>query len=307
MSTATADGTQIDSTGAPATPPAVPATAPNLSEWRKSDGSINHAAFAALPEDIRHVGETLGKYKTDVDMFRGIANLQTLGGKKGLIPLAADAPPEVRAERKSLMDSINGVPKEAKDYGIKKPDGIPDAYWNPKLVDGYVAWAHKHSVSPAAAKEMVEVQLATVKDQLAQQAQYETDFFAKQQQAFDAAIRTEGVSADKAASLVERGAIKLGMDIKDPGVQTLLKNSNVRLMALRHAVATGEDSFVGGDAPRGSEGDPERLASDAVHNKANPLYEPLHNTSHPQHKMAAQKVDGWWRLAGELSARRNKS
>lgn len=288
-------------------PPVTPTpAAPNFSDWRKSDGSINHAAFAALPEDIRYVGDSLTKYKTDVDLFRGIAHLQTLGGKKGLIPLPPDAPKEVVAERKALLDSINGVPKEAKDYGISKPADIPDALWNSKLVDGYVSWAHKHSVSPAAAKEMVDIQHVVVKEQLAQQAQYETEFFANQQKAFDAALRTEGVTADKAASLVERGAIKLGLDIKDPAVQTLLKNSNVRLMALRHAVSTGEDSFVGGDNPRGGEGDPERMASDAVHNKANPLYEPLYNTSHPQHKMVKEKVDGWWRQAAELKNRRAK-
>lgn len=297
-----------------ATPPVVPPVTPqpvtlpaaNLSDWRKPDGSINHAAFAALPEDIRHVGDTLKKYNNEVELFRGIAHLQTFAGQKGLTALPPDAPKEAVAARKALMDSINSVPKEAKDYGIKRPDSIPEQLWVPELVDGFVSWAHENSVSPAAVGKLVALQTSVTQKQLQGQAQYETDFYAKHQQAFEAAIRTEGIAADKATSLVERGAIKLGLDIKDPDTLTLLKNSNVRLMALRHAVATGEDSFVGGDAPRGGDGDPEKLASDAAHNKANPLYEPLHNPSHPQHKMAAAKVDGWWRLAVELKSRREK-
>ncbi len=207
------------------------------------------------------------------------------------------------AERKALLDSINSVPKEAKDYGLTRPDDLPEQYWDAKLADTYAAWAHKHSISPAAAKEMVQNQLTHVKEQLAAQAQYETEFFAGQQKAFDDAIRTEGIAADKAASLVERGAIKLGMDIKDPKVETLLKNANVRLMALRHAVATGEDTFIGKESAAGGEGNPEQLASSAVHDKSNPLYEPLHNASHPQHKMAKEKVDGWWRLAVEMKSK----
>lgn len=288
---------------APPTLAPAPAHTPNFGDWRGSDGTINHAAFAALPEDIRYVGESLTKYRTDVDLFRGIAHMQTLAGKKGLIPLAANAPAEAVAERKALLDGINGVPKEAKDYGITKPAGIPDAVWNQKMADGYLSWAHKHSVSPAAAKELAGLNIGIAQEQLAAQAQYETEFFANQQKAFDAQIRTEGIAADRANSLVEQGAIKLGLDMKDPNTQTLLKNANVRMMALRHAVATGEDKFVGGDPSRVGEGNPEQLANSAVHDKADPLYEPLHNPAHPQHKMAAAKVDGWFR---QVAAQRAK-
>lgn len=293
------------STEAPVAPVAAPVTpAAQFSEWRKSDGTINHEAFKALPEDIRYVGESLSKYKTDVDLFRGIAHLQTLGGKKGLIPLPDNAPKEVQAERKALLDSINGVPKEAKDYGIAKPANLDDKYWMPELADGFTNWAHKWSVSPAAVKEIVGMQMGTVQKQLDTQAQHEQQFWDNEQKTFDNQLRTEGVQSDRAQALVERGAIKLGLDMKDPQTQTFLKGANARLMAMRHAIATGEDSSVKANTSNAGEADPEQMASDAVHNKANPLYEPLYNASHPQHKMAKEKVDGLWRLAAEMKARK---
>lgn len=276
-------------------PPAAPVT-PNFSDWRKSDGTINHEAFKALPEDIRYVGDSLTKYKTDVDLFRGIAHLQTLGGKKGLIPLAADAPKEAIAERKSLLDSVNGVPKEAKDYGLKKPDDLPDSAWNPKTVEGAQAWAHKWSISPAALNELVGLNLAGAKEQIAAYADQEKQFLADQQKAFDGQIRQENIPAERANALVDRGAIQLGLNPELPEDQMLLKNAKVRLMAMRNAMATGEDSAgAPNSAVNGGGGDPEKLANDAAHNKANPLHEPLYNPSHPQHKMAKEKVDQWWR------------
>lgn len=293
--TASVDATQVSASAA---------AAPNLNDWRRSDGSINHDAFKALPEDIRHVGETLGKYKTDVDLFRGIAHLQTLGGKKGLIPLPADAPKEVMAERKALLDSINGVPKEPKDYGITRPKDFPEAAWDQALADNYSAWAHKWSVGPGAAKEVIQMQQEAVTKQMANQAQWEQQFFSDQQKAFESQIRTEGIGADKANALVERGLMKSGVDMNNPETKLLMKNATFRLMAMRHAIATGEDSAPNGEVSGGREGDPAQLASDASHNKANPLYEPLYNTSHPQHKMVSEKVAGWWREAAARGSRK---
>lgn len=291
------------------TPPALPPTGANSgqpfhADWMKSDGTLNPSAYERLPEDIRYMKDTLGKYKTAEELVRGMAYAQTFAGKKGLLPLPDNAPPEVRAERKAVLDSINGVPKEFKDYGISKPPEFPEQQWNQPLADGFAKWAHENSVSPAAAKKLIAVQMEAVKGQLAEQANYEKTFFDNQAKAFDAAIRTENIPTDRANSLAERGAAQLGLDLNNPQDQILLKNAKVRLMSMRHALATGEDSFVQGESGKGAEGDPMALAQDAVHNKANPLYEPLHNPGHPQHRMAKEKVDGLWRAAAAKGGRK---
>jgi hypothetical protein len=277
---------------------------PFHSDWMKADGTLNPAAYERLPEDIRYMKDGLGKYKTAEELVRGMAYAQTLAGKKGLMPLPDNAPVEVRAERKAILDSINGVPKEAKDYGIARPPEVPEQQWNQPLADNFAKWAQENSVSPAAVKKLTAIQIDAMKGQLAEQAKYEHTFYENHQKAFEAQLRTENIPLDRATALVERGAISLGLDVAKPEHATLLKNSAVRLMAMRHAIATGEDSFVQGEAGKGDAGDPMTLAQDATHNKANPLYEPLHDSSHPQHKMAAAKVEGWWRQAAAKPAKR---
>lgn len=282
---------------------ASPAAAPNLTgtpfhtDWLKADGTFNKASYDRLPEDVRWMKETLGKYDTPEQFIRGTANLVTAVGKKGLIPLPDNAPPEVRAERQALLDSINGVPKDAKDYGITRPQDLPEAAWNQPLADTFTKWAKENSVSPAAAKKLIALTSESTKAQLASQAQYEADFFAGHAKHWDAQIRQDNIPADRANALADRGAAALGLDLTKSEHQLLMKNSSVRLMAMRHALATGEDTFVNGDRPNAGESDPLAQAKDATHNQANPLYAPLHDSSHPQHKMAKEKLDGLWRLA----------
>lgn len=278
-------------------PPVIDASTPFHTDWLKADGTFNADSYKRLPEDVRWVGETMGKYKTPEELARGFANLSTAVGKKGLIPLPANAPAEVVAERRALLNSINGVPASAKDYGISRPEDLPEQAWNQSLADTFTAWAHENSVSPAAAKKLIALTAASTKEQLAAQAQYETDFFAGQAKAWEAQVRTENIPADRANALAERGATALGLDLTKPEHAILMKNASVRLMAMRHAVSTGEDTFINGDQTKGAENDPMALAQDAAHNQANPLYTPLHDSAHPQHKMAKEKVDGWWRAA----------
>jgi hypothetical protein len=268
---------------------------PFHADWMKADGTLNPAAYDRLPEDVRYMKDTLAKYKTAEELVRGMAYTQTLNGKKGLIPLPANARPEVIAERKQVLDSINGVPKEAKDYGFKKPDGVPDALWRDAQAEGFSKWAHENSVSPAAANKLIGLQLEFAKSELAAEDARVKDFFDGHAKAFEAQCRTDNIPLDQANALAERGAAALGIDITKPEGEAIMKNSQVKLAMMRHAQATGEDTFVKGDTRNGGEGDPFAQVTDMVHNKANPLYEPLHNQSHPQHAMAKAKADGLWR------------
>ncbi len=267
-----------------ATPPATPAASPGGSaipepyykDLFQSDGGVNTKALDRLPDHLKGVRSLLERQKNIDGILQSWEHSNTLASRKALAPIAADAPEPVRAERKALLDTINGVPAAAKDYGIARPQDFPEAHWDQPLADKFTEWAHKNSVSPAAAKELIGVQMEAVKGQLTQQSQYEQDFWNKEQQTFDGIIKQANIPSDRAASLVEKGAIALGLDLTNERTKTFLKGSDARLMAMRHAIAIGEDSFVQGDA-KASENDPEAQASDIVHNKANPLYEQYWN------------------------------
>lgn len=285
-----------------APPPAIPVPPtppPTFTTWDKGDGTLDSGYYEKLPDDVKYMKDTLSKYKTRDELVRGFANATTLAGKKGLIPLPENAPPEARADRKALLDGINGVPKEPKDYGLTRPAEIPEAGWNQKLVDGFQKWAWERSVSPAAVKELTTMQTEAIKEQIAFQQEGERKFWEDQQKSFESTVRVESSlgGLEKANALAERGAQALGFDLTRPEHQLILKNVTVRLAMARHALSVGEDSFIRGEADKGAGGDPLALASDAVHNRANPLYAPLHDPSHAQHKEVKARVDNWWRAA----------
>jgi len=262
-----------------------------------ADGTLNHKALDNLPDHLAALKPTLARQKSLDDVFTVMGNQQTLVGKKALGPLPPNATPEMVAERKGLLDSINGVPKDPKDYGIVKPENISNELWNDGLAKGAAEIAHKYSAPPAMLKDLVALQTAELQKQLLAQQDYERAFFAKQQENLVQTLKLENIPLTKAQELAERGAQKLGLDLQNPDIQTLMKNSNVFLMAMRHALSTSEDKFVSGEAKSSLGGDPAALAKDATSNKANPLYAPYWDAQHPQNKMAKETVNQWRKLA----------
>jgi len=262
-----------------------------------ADGTLNHKALDNLPDHLAALKPTLARQKSLDDVFTVMGNQQTLVGKKALGPLPPNATPEMVAERKGLLDSINGVPKDPKDYGIIKPENISNELWNDGLAKGAAEIAHKYSAPPAMLKDLVALQTAELQKQLLAQQDYERAFFAKQQDNLVQTLKLENIPLTKAQELAERGAQKLGLDLQNPDIQTLMKNSNVFLMAMRHALSTSEDKFVSGEAKSSLGGDPAALAKDATSNKSNPLYAPYWDAQHPQNKMAKETVNQWRKLA----------
>ncbi len=308
--TQAASGTTTTATTGTTTAAASAISEPWAKSWIKPDLSLDHAALDRLPDHLKGMKDTLSKYGKFEDALTGWQNQQVMAGKKGLAPLPPGTPPEVVAERKSLLDTIHGVPANPKDYGITKPADLPDAHWNQGMADAYANWAHKNSVSPTAAKELMGLQLGTVKEQLAAQAKYETQFWTDQDKGFQAALQRENIPLDRATALVEKGAISLGLDLNNEATKTFLKGTDARMMAMRHAIAIGEDKAVTAQGGNQGGGDPGQQADDIVKNKANPLNAAYWNTdgkhSRTDHDAAVEKVNGLRRLAADKNPPRGR-
>jgi hypothetical protein len=285
-------------------PPAPPSSASSAS-WANADGTFSPSFYDNLPADISGLKDDISKFKTPSELARAYAHNKHFAGQKGLIPLDATAPKEVREARKALLDSIGGVPKEAKDYGLTRPADVPEGAWDLKYVEKVSEWAHRNSVPPSAMRELLsDVVASQVKAQVAASATDQQAFWDGQARDFDTAIRLEGIQADKANALAERGATALGFDLGNKSHELILKNAAVRLAMMRHAISVGEDSYVEGEAAKGSGGDYLAQAKDASENPANPLYGPLGDPKHPQHKAVKAQVDEMWRKAQAQMDRR---
>lgn len=289
------------STEAPPAPPAAPpagappaaapsaATQPFYADWLGADGALNTKSLDRLPDHLKGMRPTLEKYGKIEDALMGWQNQQMMAGKKALAPLPADAPAAVLAERKQLLDTINGVPADSKGYAITRPQDFPEQAWSQPAADNLAAWAHKHSVSPAAAKELMMEHGKITQGMMAEQQQHETNFWADQQKAFDGIIRQENIAPERASALVEKGAIALGLDPNDPETKLLLQGSKARLMAMRHAIATGESGTVQAQGSSPAIPDPSAAASDIQTNPANPLHGPYWNKE-GKYSRAAQEA-----------------
>lgn len=239
------------------------------SDWLKPDGTVNHAAYERLPDNLKPLGASLANVKDANGLMEKLHNLSVAVGKKGLDALPANAPPEAIAERNTLMKKINGVPDTAQGYNLQKPADIPDFAWNQKGVDAVLGVALKHNISPAAMKDMSEAQAITVREQVAALQADETKFFQDQNTAFLTALQKDGIPVDKAQDMVTRAAEKFGMAADSP----LLKYAEIRLMLQRAAVATMEPRIVTGDTQAQPGGiDLQKTVDDITKNPANPKY-----------------------------------
>lgn len=294
-SSATAGNTMASGQGTTAT------VEPFYKDFLQSDGTLNHKSLERLPEHLKPLKATWERAKTIEDLGTMYLNSQMLNGKKALAPLPPDAPAHVVTERKQLMDTLNGVPTTPKDYGITRPQDFPENGWSQPAADNLAAWAHKHSVSPQAAKELMQEHGKIVQAQLAEQAQYETKFWQEQQTAFDAAIRQENIPSERANALVEKGATALGLDLTNERTKTFLKGSDARLMAMRHAIAIGEDKAVTATTGTTAVPDPAAAAADIRTNPANPLNAAYWNKdgkySRAAHDAAVERHNEFMKLA----------
>ena len=295
-----ADAAVADAAAAVAAP-ASGAVEPWYKDWMGTDGSLNAKSYDRLPDHLKGLRPTLERQPNIEGVLQALDHANTLAGKKALAPLMPDAPEQVRTERKALLDQINGVPKEAKEYGVSRPKEIPEHQWNQALADGFVGWCHKNSVAPAAVKELMSLQLGEVGKQLASQKQNEDAFWTGQAQKFEAKIKAENIASPRAQALIDKAIVAFGFDAKDPETANWLKGANTRYMLMKHAMTTGEDTALTGSEPETGKGqDYAALAASVRTDQSNPLFGPYWNKggkySRADQEAAREKVNGWLRL-----------
>lgn len=278
---------------------------PWYKDWVQSDGTLNNTALDRLPDHLKPLKDSWGRAKTIDDLGTSAINAQVLIGKKALAPLPPGSPPEAIAARKQLLDTINGVPSDPKSYGIARPQDIPEGNWDQKLADSFSAWAHKYSVPPAAAKELLAMQAGSVKSSLQSQQQYEAQFWGEQQKRFESSLRAENVPLDRANALVEKGAVAAGLDLNAESTKIFLKGSDARLLAMRHAMAIGEDNA---SVPGATSGDTGGNLDDRIAEaRGHPAFWNKENRySRTEHDAAVNRVNELLRLKSEQELRQNQ-
>lgn len=192
---------------------------PFWKDWLSTDGKLNKQAYSRLPEDLKALQPTLDKYDDLPTLLRSFHHAQTLVGKKGLMPLEENAPEEARKEFDSRLREVLKVPKDAEGYGFKKPDNFDEKLWDNDYASQVAGILHKHAVSPAAAKELLEHNLKYMGEkagQIGKQAEAQQQEWLKSQHKI--LQESFGTKMPDAIVAAQKGARALGLDPADPDI-----------------------------------------------------------------------------------------
>lgn len=189
-------------TGAPAPTEAPPSI---LKDWTADGGALKPEFLETIGKAHPELAPTFSKYKTEAELFKGIANLATLAGKKteGIRVPGPDAKPEEIAEfRKAL-----GVPETVDGYEIAKPEDLPEGVqWSEDTVKAFAGVLHKHGVPPAVAADLVALDIERRKAEVEAFKAEEAQHIETQRQAlrdeFGAELPQKLATAARAAALI---------------------------------------------------------------------------------------------------------
>lgn len=278
-------------------PPAAPAgndpaiASPYYKGFYGEDGKIDKTAWDRLPDHLKPYKDQFSKYDSMDALLIGTANLASLAGKKGLAPLPANAPDHVKAERAALLREINGTPKTPEEYGIKRPDTVPEDQWNGEYVNGVLGVLHKHNASPELVKELVALDTDFAgKSREGMQAKSEAEKAAYAQTQVKELETTWPVAAErtKALQLATRAAMTAGLDpTKDP----IFAHAAVVKAFAKFGELVSEDKLVSGADQTGQGGNDQTKALDIINNPDNGEHKAYHDPSHPMHKRAVSMVN----------------
>lgn len=215
---------------------------PFWKDWLSTDGKLNKQAYSRLPEDLKALQPTLDKYEDLPTLLRSFHHAQTLVGKKGLMPLEENAPEAARKEFDSRLREVLKVPKDVEGYGFKKPENFDEKLWDNDYASQVAGILHKHAVSPAAAKELLEHNLKYMGEKA---GQFSEQSEAQQQEWLQSQHKllqeSFGNKMPEAIAAAQKGARALGLDPADPDIGN---NAKFIKALVRLSDIIGEDKLA---------------------------------------------------------------
>lgn len=260
-------------------------TDPWYKGWIKSDGTLDHSRLAHAPDEIKG-SEKLRLYKSIEDLPRGLAHLEKLIGKKGLMPLPENASEADKAEFDKRLRAAVGAPEAPEGYGLdKRPEQYPEEMWDPARASQIAEILHKHKAPPGLAAELIEndrqwaaqaLESAKTEQQRQEQERFQGD---------EARLKAAwGVSFDQNAKLAIRGAKHFGID---PDSALFLENADVIMAMAKAARHVSESDFVDAAASSGAGGSDPKAELDAMMgDRSHRYYAALRDQNHPQFALA---------------------
>lgn len=263
--------------------------------WAKDDGTLDHAALEKAPDEFKGLAKDLGRYKSLDDVLRAFKERGDLAGKKGLLePLDPKAGDKEKTERMAQIRKINGTPEKVEDFGLKRPENVPEQYWDQAHADGIAKIMYEEGASPALAKRLLDAASGQQAARLEAQKKETEAIFQEQDRLIRETLIKEGFDFPKGLEDAQRACRKFGFDPNSP----FLKNASIFMALSRVGRIVKEDTLITGsttslkDAESMAPEEAGKRAESIARNPKDPLYNAYWNKGedgkplgqdHPKH------------------------
>lgn len=229
-------------------------------------------------EELQPYAATLSKFRRPEALAKSYAHLEKLRG----YPDPADS------RRMAAFRKAVGLPENAAEYTIPRPEGTPDEIWDKGMADALAKVAYDYGV-PAPAMEALSHRYAGECRHMleacrkAEQAAIEQADGELQQEwgrQYEANMETVGAFLNH---LGERAGVDVEALAENPALRA---NADFARLMLAAASLLQEAPLHTG-SPMDSKGEAHRIAHDPSH----PLHEAYMRTNHPQHRYANEQYD----------------
>lgn len=241
------------------------------------DGSFTPGWFSRF-EELQPYAATLSKFHRPEALAKSYANLEKLRG----YPDTADA------ARMAAFRTAVGLPANAEDFAMERPQDTPDEIWNEELVKQLSSVAYEYGVPPKAlaalAERYTEEGRKFVEHCKHEQAEAMARTEAELQHAWGPAYEDNLKAIDSfLATIGDRAGINVQALLQNPVLRTTPDFAKLMLEA---AGLMDEAPLHTGNRPDNKQ-EAHRIAHDPTH----PLHEAYMRTSHPQHRYANEQYD----------------
>jgi hypothetical protein len=227
------------------------------------DGSFTDDWTSNLTGDYEAAAKTAERYKSVPELAKAVYHArQQLSSKdeRAYVPNGSATDEEVAKYREAL-----GIPSDAAEYKIERPEGIPDEAWDDNLAASYGQLFHEQNIPPAAANALV-AKHAEIEAQRAMAMEQQIND--RREAGLEELRKEYGPDFQKQLDYARRMAVTAGVDpnaegFDSPAVVKALAYAG-RNMREDSLVATGE---VGGSS------DASALAREIMNEPTHPEYE----------------------------------
>ncbi len=241
------------------------------------DGAFSPGWFSQF-EELQPYAATLSKFHRPEALAKSYANLEKL---KGYPDTADDA-------RMAAFRAAVGLPANADEFAMVRPENTPDELWNEELVRQLSGVAYEYGVPPKALAALAERYTSEGRRFLErckaenEQAVQQADTYLQQSwgPAYEDNMNT---ISNFLHTMGERAGINVHELMDNPALRA---NPDFAKLMLEAASLMDEAPLH-----TGQKSDGRKEAHRIAHDPSHPLHEAYMRTSHPQHKYANEQYD----------------